>query len=263
MPWVCASMKPRTSWVLLTPENGLPVTLVVTSGKSVQPVRLCSLSAVGVRADGGVVGPVGQVALAGDLEGELPRLGHLDDPVAGRAGRRGVAGGGLAAVEVAALRAVEQVAAQRGRLEVERGARCLRGGGERRHVGVGEPAPGAGRLEAVAGVEHVVAVGRRGRLGRADRDVGELRLGLLALGRRGADGLAGLRGRGRVGGLGVGDRRGRGRRRSWSPGRCGCARGRRRRGRWGGCGCRRAGRSCRIPGRRTARCLTLAAYAFL
>ena len=48
MPWVCASMKPRTSWVLLTPENGLPETFVVTSGKAVHPLRSRSRSRVGV-----------------------------------------------------------------------------------------------------------------------------------------------------------------------------------------------------------------------
>ena len=41
-------MKPRVSWILLTPENGLPVTLVLTSGKSVQPLRSRSRSGVPV-----------------------------------------------------------------------------------------------------------------------------------------------------------------------------------------------------------------------
>ena len=48
MPWVCASMKPRTSWMPLTPENGLPETLVLISGKAVQPLRRRSRNIVPV-----------------------------------------------------------------------------------------------------------------------------------------------------------------------------------------------------------------------
>ena len=48
IPWVCASTNPRISCMLLTPEIGLPETLVVTSGKAVQPLRMCSRSRLGV-----------------------------------------------------------------------------------------------------------------------------------------------------------------------------------------------------------------------
>ena len=50
-------MKPRTSWVLLTPENGLPETLVLTSGKSVQPVRMRSRSGVPVAVTVALLAP--------------------------------------------------------------------------------------------------------------------------------------------------------------------------------------------------------------
>ena len=41
MPWVWASMVPRTSWMGETPLNGRPLTLVCTSGHAAQPERVC------------------------------------------------------------------------------------------------------------------------------------------------------------------------------------------------------------------------------
>ena len=156
--WLCASTYPRTSWYGVTPANGPAVDV---------DLRLGVARAALAEGEREPVGAAGPQPLAGVGERE-PCADLAHRPLGRGAGRGGEPAGGD---ELPAL-GVEEVGAERGRLEVD---------------GV------AG--EAVAAVRHRVAGLRH--LGALDqRHLGELRVGSAALGgdvRRGPGAL----GRGR------------------------------------------------------------------
>ena len=242
MPWVCASTKPRTSWIDETPLKVRPEMLSCTSGQAAQPATVCSRN-----ADGAAPGPACRRRRRRDPR--LPSRKRYVDP------RR------VTVQSPCSLGARAETTVSPGRARCRRATRspcrCRRGGtcrgrspgsaaaarGDRRPLLAAKPSPARATQRSlraacrrVAAAGHRVAVLRHGAPGRGRRS-GQPG----AVSERSDDGA---RLRPASGSSGPGCRRRRAARRVLGPGRCGrgvprvrraCLGGRRGVGRRGGC----------------------------
>ena len=187
MPWVCASTRPRTSWIDEAPLKVRPEMLSCTSGQAAQP-------ADGVQPERRRRGGQHQRAVAGDGETrasepeEVRRPAPCHGPVAVLARRSRGDDRVVRAERAPAARhevlagAVEEVLPEVGRLEVQRQRTGPQALARREPVaGPGHPAVVADRLQAVAAAGHRVAVLRHGPPRRRGRQRHQLGGGLRPL----------------------------------------------------------------------------------